>query len=210
MSPIKVPTVAVYARVSTDDQSCRMQLDELRAYCERRGWRIYGEYVDSGWSGAKKSRPQLDKLMAAAKRHMFDIVICWKLDRFGRSVANLLEQIQELNTDGVRFMCVTQSIDTDDQNPASRLLMQILAAVAEFERSMIRERVKAGLVAAVKRGKKLGPPRKFFQEDRDKVIQLHLRGKTLRQIAAECGMSVWTVHSIIPHDPPVPPQAAAS
>lgn len=198
MGPTKAPTVAIYARVSTEDQKCDLQLNECREYCERRGWRVVAEYVDTGWSGAKKSRPQLDKLMSAARRHMFDIVLCWKLDRFGRSVSNLLEQIQELNHGGVRFLVITQSIDTDDANPSSRLLLQILAAVAEFERSMIRERVKAGLVAAVKRGTKLGRRQEFHQEARDKVIQLHLRGKSIRAIAAECGMSYGLVQSIIP------------
>src|SRR5262245_2625067 len=130
MSP-KPVLVALYARVSTDDQRCDLQLNECRAYCERRGWTVYGEYVDTGWSGAKGSRPQLDKLLTAAGKHMFDVVMCWKLDRFGRSVANFIEHLEKLNRAGVRFMCVSQSIDTDEQNPGSRLLMQILAAVAE-------------------------------------------------------------------------------
>jgi len=196
MMPAPSPLCALYARVSTDDQRCDLQLNELREYCQRRGWRVYGEYVDSGWSGAKKSRPQLDKLMAAAKLHKFDVVLCWKLDRFGRSVANFVEHLELLQAAGVRFLCISQSIDTDQQNPGSRLLMQILAAVAEFERSMIRERVKAGLVAAVKRGKKLGPPRKLF--DRDKVAELHLRGKSVRAIAKELGVAVGTVHGLLP------------
>lgn len=199
MTPIKVPTVAIYARVSTEDQRCDLQLNECRGYCERRGWQVVADYVDTGWSGAKKERPQLNKLMAAARLHRFDIVICWKLDRFGRSVCNLLEQIQELNHGGVRFMCVTQSIDTDDANPSSRLLLQILAAVAEFERSMIRERVKAGLKAAVNRGVKLGRKRKIF--DRNRVIQLHLQGKNYRQIAEALKISIGTVHGILPHLP---------
>ena len=195
MTPIKAPTVAIYARVSTDDQSCRMQLDECRGYCERQGWTIAAEYVDTGWSGAKRSRPQLDKLMAAARMRRFDVVLCWKLDRFGRSVTNLLEQIQELNRGGIRFLVITQSIDTDDANPAARLLLQILAAVAEFERSMIRERVKAGLVAAKRRGTQLGRRKKMF--DRDKVLELHLLGKTHRQIAAQLGLGKGTVGSIL-------------
>jgi len=195
-TPIKQPSCALYARVSTEDQRCDLQLNELRAYVERRGWTLHGEYVDTGWSGAKKSRPQLDKLMAAAKLHKFDVILCWKLDRFGRSVANFVEHLEQLNAAGVRFMCISQSIDTDEQNPGSRLLMQILAAVAEFERSMIRERVKAGLVAAVKRGSVLGRKRKFF--DRDKVLQLHLQGKTQRQICKILGISKGEVWRILP------------
>jgi putative DNA-invertase from lambdoid prophage Rac len=195
-TPIRVPIVALYARVSTQDQRCDLQLNEMRQYAERRGWSIYGEYVDTGWSGAKKSRPQLDKLMAAARKHMFDVVLCWKLDRFGRSVVNLLDQLQELNSGGIRFLCITQAIDTDDSNPSSRLLLQILAAVAEFERSMIRERVKAGMNAAKRRGTKLGRHPRVF--DREKVIELHLRGKSVRSIAKELGVAIGTVHALLP------------
>jgi DNA invertase Pin-like site-specific DNA recombinase len=206
MMPIRTLKIALYARVSTSDQRCDLQLNEMKEYCERRGWPIVAEYVDTGWSGSKKSRPQLDKLMAAARKHMFDVVMCWKLDRFGRSVANFVEHLQVLNGAGVRFICISQSIDTDQQNPGSKLLMDIMAAFAEFERSMIRERVKAGLAAAVRRGVKLGRRRKFTQSERDKVIELHLRGKSIRAIGRETGMSEFTVHSIIPHEKP---QAAA-
>lgn len=197
MTP-KTPLVALYARVSTDDQRCDLQLNELRAYCERRGWAIYAEYVDTGWSGAKADRPQLLRLMNAARMHKFDVVMCWKLDRFGRSVVNFVENIEALDRAGVRFICITQSIDTDQQSPSSRLLMQILAAVAEFERSMIRERIKAGLNAARKRGQRLGRPRVISQEARDRVLQLHLRGKSVRQIAAESGIPRATVFTILP------------
>jgi DNA invertase Pin-like site-specific DNA recombinase len=171
----------------------------MRAFCERRDWTVYGEYVDTGWSGGKRDRPQLEKLMLAARKHMFDVVMCWKLDRFGRSVANFVEHLSQLEHWGIRFMCTSQSIDTDQQNPGSRLLMQILAAVAEFERSMIRERVKAGMAAAKRRGKRLGRPRGTF--DRDKIIELHLRGKSSRQIGAELGIHWTTVCKLIPKAP---------
>jgi DNA invertase Pin-like site-specific DNA recombinase len=100
LTPIAPPKCALYARVSTEDQRCDLQLNELRAYVERRGWTLYGEYVDTGWSGAKKSRPQLDKLMAAARLHKFDVILCWKLDRFGRSVANFVEHLEQLQAAG--------------------------------------------------------------------------------------------------------------
>jgi putative DNA-invertase from lambdoid prophage Rac len=132
--------VAIYARVSTVDQKCEMQLRELREYCSRRGWEIGGEDVDTGWSGTKASRPELDRLMRHAGEHRFDCVVVWKLDRFGRSV---LESLNRLASAGVRFIATTQSIDTDESNPTSKLLLYILAAVAEFEREMIRERVMA-------------------------------------------------------------------
>jgi DNA invertase Pin-like site-specific DNA recombinase len=198
MSPTRTPKCAIYARVSTEDQTCRSQLDELRAYCERRNWPVYGEYVDLGWSGAKRDRPQLGKLLDAARKHMFDKVLVWKLDRFGRSVANLMECIDLLTSAGVTFMCISQSIDTAEENPASRLQLQILAAVAEFERSMIRERVKAGLKAAVKRGAKLGRRRTITDSKRDKILELHLRGKSSRQIATELGIHFTTVCRLLP------------
>jgi len=200
MSPTRTPTVALYARVSTADQNCDLQLNEMREYCTCRGWTLAGEYVDTGWSGAKRDRPQLGKLMAAARKHKFDIVLVWKIDRFGRSVANFVEHIQTLTGAGVRFICLTQSVDTDDQNPGSKLLMDIMIAFAEFERSMIRERVKAGLKAAVKRGSVLG--RRPMTFDRDKVVELHLRGKSQRQIAAMLGISKGTVANILPKRSP--------
>lgn len=185
------PLVAIYARVSTDDQSCELQLNECREYCERRGWRVAGEYVDTGWSGTKASRPQLDKLMRDARAHRFDCVMVWKVDRFGRSVVNLLEALKLLESYGVRFLVISQSIDTDQASPTSRLLMTILAAVAEFERSMICERVTAGLKAAKRRGVQLGRRRVIL--DRDKVRQLKLLGKSHRQICAELGVSMGMV-----------------
>jgi len=192
MSTVPIPPlVAIYARVSTDDQSCELQLQECREYCERRGWRLAGEYVDTGWSGTKASRPQLDKLMRDARAHRFDCVMVWKVDRFGRSVVNLLEHLRLLENYGVRFLVISQSIDTDQASPTSRLLMMILAAVAEFERSMIAERVTAGLKAAKRRGVQLGRRRVIL--DRDKVRQLKLLGKSHRQICAELGVSMGMV-----------------
>jgi len=192
MSTVPIPPlVAVYARVSTDDQSCALQLNECREYCERRGWRVAGEYVDTGWSGTKASRPQLDKLMRDARAHRFDCVMVWKVDRFGRSVVNLLEHLRLLENYGVRFLVISQSIDTDQASPTSKLLMHILAAVAEFERSMIGERVAAGLKAAKRRGVQLG--RRRLVLDRDQVRNLKLLGKSHRQICSELGLSMGMV-----------------
>ena len=192
MSTVPIPPlVALYARVSTQDQDCALQLDEMREYTERRGWRIAGEYVDTGWSGSKASRPQLDKLMRDARAHRFDCVIVWKVDRFGRSVSNLLEALKLLESYGVRFMVISQSIDTDQASPTSRLLMTILSAVAEFERSMICERVAAGLKAAKRRGVQLG--RRKLIVDRGRVRELKLLGKSHRQICSELGVSMGMV-----------------
>jgi len=125
---------AVYARVSTTDQNCELQLNELREYIVRHGWENAGEYVDTGWSGAKASRPEFDKLMEDARKRRFDVVLVWKLDRFGRSLLNCKTALQQLQSNGVRFIATSQNIDTDESNPAARFLLHMLMAAAEFER----------------------------------------------------------------------------
>lgn len=113
---------AIYARVSTADQSCQMQLRELREYADRRGLEIVGEYVDNGYSGARASRPELDRLVEDARMRRFDAILVWKLDRWGRSVVHCVRSIQELVSLGVRFLAATQNIDTDESNPTSRCI----------------------------------------------------------------------------------------
>jgi len=184
--------VAFYARVSTSDQNCEMQVRELREYAERRGWKVSAEYLDTGWSGAKASRPELDRLMKDAALRRFDAVLVWKLDRFGRSVRNCLDGIESLRAHGVRFLAVSQSIDTDESNPTARLLLHILASVAEFERELIRERVRAGIKSAKHNGKQLGRKRIVF--DRSKAIEMHLAGTSIRDIAAALGVGAGTIH----------------
>jgi putative DNA-invertase from lambdoid prophage Rac len=147
---------------------------ELREYATRRGWHVSGEYLDTGWSGAKASRPELDRLMKDAALRRFDAVLVWKLDRFGRSVRNCLDGIELLRAHGVRFMAVSQSIDTDESNPTARLLLHLLASVAEFERELIRERVRAGIKSAKHKGTPLGRKRIIF--DRSKVVE-NARGR---------------------------------
>jgi DNA invertase Pin-like site-specific DNA recombinase len=186
---------AIYARVSTVDQNCELQLTELREYCLRRDWKVSREYVDKGWSGAKASRPELDRLMKDASEHRFDCVLVWKLDRFGRSVMNLTQQLLTLNSQGIRFIATTQSLDTDQSNPTSRLLLHILAAVAEFEREMIRERVKSGMKAAKHRGVKCGRPKAVF--DRGRAMALQAAGKSIRAIARELGVGIATIHGVL-------------
>lgn len=189
------PLCALYARVSTDDQTCALQLDEMRTFCERMGWKIYGEYVDTGFSGSTDKRPQLAKILTDARRRRFDCLIVWKLDRFGRSVSNFVRHMEDLNTWGVRFLTITQQIDTDQANPTSRLLMHIFAAFAEFERAMISERVKAGMKAAKHRGAKFG--RSHTVIDVQKLRELQLLGKSMRQMAAEVGCSVGLIHKLL-------------
>src|ERR1700674_5297610 len=134
----------IYARVSTSDQNNSIQVRELTEYVQHRGWELAGIYQDQ-ISGAKVSRPGLDRLMADARQRRLDAVLVWQLDRFGRSLIHCVSGIQELASLGVRFIATSQGLDTDESNPASKLLLHILAAIAQFERELIRERVSAGM-----------------------------------------------------------------
>ncbi len=183
--------IAIYARVSTNDQDCGLQLTELREYACRRGWKITREYVDTGFSGARASRPALDQLMADAAKRRLDIVIVHKLDRFGRSVLNLSQALAALDSYGVRFIAVSQGLDTDRSNPTSRLLLNVLASVAEFERELIIERTVTGIRAAKANGKHVGRPRRVFR--RDEVVRLRDdQGLSWRAIAKKLGIPVMT------------------
>ena len=182
--------VGIYARVSTNDQKCDLQLRELREYTTARKWEVTGEYVDTGWSGAKVNRPELTRLMEDARIRRFDAVLVWKLDRWGRSVADSIKGIQELVSLGVRFIAVTQNIDTDQSNPMARFLLHIMAAFAELERELIRERTVAGVRTARIKGKTLGRPKRVFR--RDEVTRLRDEGLSWRAISRRLGIPVST------------------
>jgi DNA invertase Pin-like site-specific DNA recombinase len=182
---------AIYARVSTSDQNCESQLKELREYIARRGWTVAAEYVDHGFSGAKASRPALDSLMKAAALRKFSCVAVYKLDRFGRSVLHLSQQLAALESYGIRFIAISQGLDTDASNPTSRLLTGILSCVAEFERELLRERTLSGIRAAQQAGKHVGRPRRIFR--RDLVVKLRDdEGRSWRSIAAELDIPTMT------------------
>ena len=183
--------VAIYARVSTTDQTCDLQLRESRQYITARGWEPRGEYVDTGWSGSAASRPEFDRLLNDARMRRIDAVLVWKLDRWGRSVAASVKSIQELVSLGVRFIAITQNIDTNDSNPMARFLLHILAAFAELERELIRERVTAGVRAAKARGKQIGRPKRIFR--RDEAVRLRAEGKSWRTIADVLDVPVATL-----------------
>ena len=186
---------AIYVRVSTDKQTVENQLRELRQIVERRGWEVVEEYHDAGISGSKgrKDRPGLDKMLQDAQRRRFDVVMAWAIDRLGRSLIDLLGTIQTLEHSGVDLYLDQQSIDTT--TPAGRLMFQITGAFAEFERSMIRQRVNAGLKRAVDAGKQLGRPR--IDQALEKRIQSQLRaGKGMLAIAREVGVGSGTVQRI--------------
>lgn len=154
---------AVYARVSTVDQEPENQLGELRRYCELRTWTAK-EYVDRGVSGAKDRRPALDELLKDAKRRKFDVLVCWRLDRLGRNLKHLVLFLEELQALGIAFVSLAEGIDAT--TPAGKLQMHILAAIAQFERERISERVRAGLGRARAQGKRLGRPKAIVPLDR--------------------------------------------
>src|SRR5690349_24123179 len=186
---------AIYVRVSTDKQTVENQVRELRQIAERRGWEVVEQYSDAGISGSKgrDGRPGLDLMLNDAKRRKFDVVMAWAIDRLGRSLIDLLGTIQTLEACGVDMYLDQQSIDTT--TPAGKLMFQVTGAFAEFERSMIRQRVHAGLKRAVEQGKQLGRPR--IDPAIEKRIQAHLRGgKGIRKIARECGVGTGTVQRV--------------
>ena len=148
---------AIYARVSTVGQEPENQLQELRRYVEARGWTAV-EYTDKGVSGSKDRRPALDQMLTDAKRRRFDVVVCWRLDRLGRNLRHLVTLIEELQSLGVAFVSLGEGIDFS--TPAGKLQLHILAALGEFERWRIGERVLAGLQRARTQGVKLGRPRR--------------------------------------------------
>jgi len=181
---------AIYARVSTNGhgQDPEMQLRELREYCQRRGWSVSGEYVDNGISGTKEKRPELDRLMAEAHRRRFDVVAVWKFDRFARSVSHLLRALETFNALGVGFVSLSESLDTS--TPAGKMVFTVLGAVAELERSLIAERVRAGLRNARAKGKKLGRPKVIV--DASRIADLRAAGASWRNVCEKTGLTKGT------------------
>lgn len=184
---------AIYCRVSTDEQNPDLQLSELERMAEARGFEIVERYIDRGISGAKGRRPELDRLMTDARRGKFRAVLVWKLDRFARSLRHLVNALEELEGYGVDFVSHQDPVDTS--TPSGRLLFQIIGAMAEFERSLIRERVTAGLRQAKKRGVKLG--RRATEIDVARALELRKEGATLRDIASELEVSKDKVHRVL-------------
>lgn len=180
--------IAIYARVSTSDQRADLQLDALHNYATARKLIIHREYVDE-ISGAKDSRPALDAMMADARRRCFDTIVVWKIDRLGRSTIHLLNVLTELQILGVAFVSLQEAIDTT--TPAGKMVFTFLGAVAEFERSIIRERVKSGMAAAKRRGQHCGRPK--MAVDNQKINAMKATGKSLRVIARSLGISHQTV-----------------
>ena len=183
--------VAIYARVSTKDQSCEMQLRDLRTYCAARGLDLVREYIDVGQCGGKDSRPQLNILMDDARKRQFDAIVVWRFDRFARSTKHLLLALEEFRSLGIQFISYQENIDTS--SPLGQALFTIVSAVAQLERDLIRERVSAGLRNARAKGKKFGRPRSTV--DPARILELKAQGFSLRQIATKLGVGYGTVRA---------------
>ncbi len=200
--------IALYARVSTKSQQTEPQLVELRAYCERRGLTITSEYVDEGWSGAKEKRPALDRLMADAKRRLFDAVVVWKFDRFARSVSHLLRALENFQSLGLDFISLTEGVDTS--TPTGRMIFTVLGAVAELERSLIKERVCSGIKSTQERLKHgsyrrsdgrlvthIGRKKGWESLDLDAVRAQRTAGESWRSIAVAFGVPESTIRKYL-------------
>jgi DNA invertase Pin-like site-specific DNA recombinase len=184
--------VAIYARVSTTNhgQDVTVQTRDLQEFAEARGWRLFDSYLDLGISGSKDKRPELDRLMADAHKRRFDVVAVWRFDRFARSVSHLLRALETFNALGIAFVSLSENVDTT--TPIGKMIFTVLGAVAELERSLIVERVRAGLRNARAKGKTLGRPRTAV--DTARIDRLRASGLSWPKIAAEMGVSVGTVY----------------
>jgi len=181
---------AIYARVSTHNgQNPEMQLGEVRAYCQRREWTVAGEYVDTGISGSKEHRPALDRLLSDCRKRRVDAVVVYRYDRFARSVRQLVNALEEFRSLGIDFVSLHEGVDTS--TPNGRLVFGIFASIAEFERELIRDRVRSGLAAAKARGKQLGRPRVMV--DGLRIAELRAEGRGWKSIAAELKVGVGTI-----------------
>ena len=181
--------VALYCRVSTRDQNCTLQLNELRSYCNARKFEIVREYVDEGVSGSLDSRPGLNLLMADARKRKLDAVLVWRFDRFARSTRHLLLALEEFRELGIGFVSYMENIDTT--SALGRAIFTIVAAVAELEKNLIVERVQAGINHARANGKQLGRRRR--QVDVERITEMQSSGMSLRQIAAALGCGYGTI-----------------
>ncbi len=183
--------VALYARVSTTQQDPEVQLRELRTLAAARGWTITKEYVDAGISGASTSRPELSRMLADAHRGYFAGVLVWRLDRLGRSLRHLVTVVEDLLARGIEVISATEP-HMDSTTPTGRLLRNIFASVAEYEREMIRERVMAGLRKAKASGKHIGRPKVVLS--RLRIEQLREEGLSWRDVARQMSLPRSTVY----------------
>jgi DNA invertase Pin-like site-specific DNA recombinase len=197
---------AIYGRVSTHNgQNPEMQLVEVRSYCKRRGWKIAGEFVDVGVSGSKEHRPSLDRLLALCRKRSVDAVVVYRYDRFARSLRQLVNALEEFRALGIDFISLHEGVDTS--TPNGRLVFGIFASIAEFGRELIRDRVRSGLAAARRRGKRLGRPR--VSVDLARIKCLRSEGASWPKIAEKLGIGVGTAYAAF-HSLSKNPRANAS
>jgi len=181
--------VALYARVSTlNGQHPEMQLSELRDYADRRRWQVAGEYVDEGVSGARERRPELDRLWEDCRKRGVDAVVVYRYDRFARSLRQLVNALEEFRALGIEFVSLHEGVDTS--TPNGRLVFGIFATISEFERELIRSRVRSGLASAKAKGKRLGRPRAAV--DAKQVAALRASGSSWRVISQQLGIGIGT------------------
>ena len=189
--------VCLYCRVSTTHQTSENQLRELRVVAERMGYEIVSEFIDNGISGAKsrKDRPALDEMMKMATQRKFEMVMCWSIDRLGRSLQHLVEILNELQAMRIDLYFMQQGMDTT--TPSGRMIFSVFGAIGEFERNLIRERVIAGQQRAKASGVHIGRPTKMNDGMRSAIKAMHENGISIRQIAKSCKVGVGTVYSVI-------------
>jgi DNA invertase Pin-like site-specific DNA recombinase len=189
--------VAIYSRVSTSQQTTENQRHELQCVASLRGWTIIETYADDGISGAKgrSDRPALDRMLKAALRREFDLVAVWSVDRLGRSLQHLVEMVNELHALGIDLYIHQQAIDTS--TPAGKLAFSVFGALAEYERALIRERVKAGLERAKRNGTRLGRPTNLNDSVRSAIVALRAREVSIRGIAAQLRVGTGTVYKVL-------------
>jgi DNA invertase Pin-like site-specific DNA recombinase len=201
--------VALYARVSTaNGQHSEMQMNELREFVARRGWQIVGEYIDEGVSGARERRPELDRLWMDCRKRRVDAVVVFRYDRFARSLRQLVNALEEFRALGIDFVSIHEGVDTT--TPNGRLVFGIFASVAEFERELLKSRVRSGLAAARARGMKLGRPTRIV--DVAQIVALRSSGASWREVAERMGIGVGTAcRALQGHskNPPKSPPASA-
>jgi DNA invertase Pin-like site-specific DNA recombinase len=192
---MKTKRVALYARISTlnHGQDPEVQLRELRDYCEHRGFVITETYIDKGISGSRERRPALDKLMADCRKRRVDAVVVYRYDRFARSLRQLVNALEEFCSLGIEFISLHEGVDTSTAN--GRLVFGIFASIAEFERELIRDRVRSGLAAAKAKGKRLGRPRVLANVE--KLASLRASGASWRAISRQTGVSARTIRRML-------------
>ncbi len=185
----------LYARVSTTHQSADMQVEALRAEAARRGWQVVAECVDEGWSGRKDRRPQLDRAMELIRSGQADVLAVWKFDRFARSVRHLLRVLDELRERNVRFLSLTEAIETD--SAFGRAIFTIISAIGELEADLCRERVTTSVRSAIARGQRWGRPRRTTDETVAKACELRAAGRSWRQVAMAIGVPSRTIRRAV-------------